>query len=51
MMEKHPFEVSRFIFGVVEKNLTEAQKAEVVTTIKSQISDTVMSKLIMSILE
>ena len=45
------FEVSRFIFGVVKQNLTEAQKAEVITTIKSQISDTAMSKLIMSILE
>ena len=45
------FEVSRFIFGVVKQNLTEAQKAEVVSSIKSQISDTAMSKLIMSILE
>ena len=48
---KGHFEVSRFIFGVVEKNLTEAQKAEVVKTIKSQMSDTAMSKLIMSILK
>ena len=45
------FEVSRFIFGVVKQNLTEAQKAEVVISIKSQMNDTVMSKLIMSILE
>ena len=48
---KGHFEVSRFIFGVVKQNLTEAQKTEVITTIKSQISDTAMSKLIMSILE
>ena len=42
------FEVSRFIFGVVKHNLTAAQKTEVFTTIKSQISDTAMSKLILS---
>ena len=42
------FEVSRFIFGVVKHNLTAAQKTEVFTTIKSQISDTAMSKLIVS---
>ena len=48
---KGHFEVSRFIFGVVKQNLTEAQKAEVVSSIKSEMNDITLSKLIMSILE
>ena len=42
---KGHFEVSRFIFGVVKQTLTEAQKAEVVTVIKLQMKDTILSIL------
>ena len=45
------FEVSRFIFGVVKQNLTVAQKAEVITSIKSKMNEATFSKLIMLILE
>ena len=48
---KGHFEVSRFIFGVVKQNLTEVQKREVITTIRSELDDAGYSKLIMLILE
>ena len=45
------FEVTRFIFGVVKQTLTEAEKARIVSSLKSQMNDGILIKLIKSFLE